>query len=159
MLVLEVEKPQMLTGMAQSFIPGLENLQLEPGGEPVQLPEELMSVAVDGMYISAAMSSDALGIAMGKDQQAGLMDYLEAGDGNEGTFVSVSYDMAAQLAFQNRMRAQMPDPSHGEDPEAARALEMMREVEESYQAMLGRAWLEMSFTPDGFEVNNRMTFK
>jgi hypothetical protein len=158
MLVLEVEKPQMLTGLAQSFIPGLEDLQLEPGDEPVQLPEELLSVAVDGMHISAAMSSDALGIAMGKDQQAGLLDFLKAGDGNEGTFLSVSYDMAAQLALQERVREHMPDSAEAEDPQAARAMEMMREVEESYRAMLGRAWLELRFTEEGFEVYNRMTF-
>ena len=116
-------------------------------------------MAVDGMHIAAAMSSDALGIAMGKDQQVGLLDFLEAGDGNEGTFLSVSYDMAAQMALQERMREQMPDPAETEDPQAARAMKMMREVEESYRAMLGRAWLELRFTPEGFEVYNRMTFK
>jgi len=159
-LVLEVDKPQMLTGLAQSFVPGLENLQLEPGGDPVQLPEELMSVAVDGMHVSAAMSSDALGFALGQDQQAGLLDYLEAEGDNEGAFFSVSYDMAAQMALQSRMRDQAAARAGEapEDPQAARALELMREVEKSYQAMLGRAWLEMRLTEEGFEAYNRMTF-
>jgi hypothetical protein len=160
MLVLEVEKPQMLVGMAQSFLPGMENLQLEPGSDPVEIPQELMTIAVEGMHISAAMSSDALAISMGQDQQAGLMDYLEAGGDNEGSFFSVSYDMAAQMELQRQMREQaMGAGADGSgEPEGAEMLEMLREVEDSYRAMLGRAWFEMRFTPQGFEIYNRMTF-
>jgi hypothetical protein len=159
MLVLEVEKPQMLVGMAQSFVPGMENLQLEPGSDPVEIPQELMTIAIEGMHLSAAMSSDALAVSMGEDQRAGLMDYLEAEGDNEGSFFSVSYDMAAQMELQRKMREQAAASAADiGDAEGTEMLQMLREVEDSYRAMLGRAWFEMRLTPQGFEIYNRMTF-
>jgi hypothetical protein len=160
LLVLEVEKPQMLVGSAQMFIPGLEDLALEPGGEPVEVPQELMTVAVDGMHVSAAMSKNALAVSLGKDQSASLMAFLEADDDNDGAFLSVDYDMAAQMQFQDTMQnlalAAQDDQA---DPEAQQMMEMLREVEQSYRDMLGRSRLELRFVPDGFEIHSHATFK
>jgi hypothetical protein len=159
LLVLEVEKPQMLVGSAQMFIPGLENLALEPGGEPVEVPQELMTVAVDGMHVSAAMSKNALAVSLGKDQSASLMAFLEANEDNGGAFLSVDYDMAAQMQFQDTMQEMALDAQDGqENPEAGHVMEMLREVEESYRDMLGRSRLELRFVPAGFEIHSHVTF-
>ncbi len=161
-VVLEVEKPQMLVGSAQMFIPGLENLNLEPGGEPVEVPQELMTLSIDGMHISAAMSKDALALSMGKDQQAGLMGFLEQDGENEGTFFSVSYDMAAQMQFQDHMQAQASSAAaaNGEvNPETQQVMDLMQEMADAYRDTLGRARVEFRFTPAGFEIYNQMTFK
>ncbi|MBT8062431.1 MAG: hypothetical protein KJO85_07085, partial [Gammaproteobacteria bacterium] len=55
LFALEVEKPQMLIGMAQMFIPGMEELDLQSGSDPVALPQELLTFASGGMKIYAAM--------------------------------------------------------------------------------------------------------
>ena len=61
MISLEVEKPQMLIGMAQMFVPGMENLELEPGGDPIEVPQELLSFSAEGISVFAAMSNDSIG--------------------------------------------------------------------------------------------------
>ena len=160
LVVLEVEKPQMLVGSAQMLIPGLENLELEPGSDPVEVPQELMTLAVDGMHVHAVMSKDALGISMGENQAELLMGFLEADAENGGAFFSVEYDMAAQMQWQQTMSGAASDHS-GEEGATAEAQEMMdllNEMEQSYRDMLGRTRLELRFVPDGFEIHNRMTF-
>ncbi|HSG95356.1 MAG TPA: hypothetical protein VLA28_07530 [Afifellaceae bacterium] len=162
MVSLEVEKPQMLVGMAQMFVPGVDQLGLEPGADPVELPEELLSMAVEGMHVYAAMSKDSIGIALGADQQAGLADFMAAAGDNDGTFFSVSYDMAAHMEFQGRMRERVMGMQEGDGAEAAQFEEMantLKTLEAAYRDMLGRARLDMRFTPAGVEIENRMTFK
>ncbi len=162
MFALEVEKPQMLVGMAQMFIPGVDELGLEPGGDPVELPQELMSVAVEGMHVFAAMSKDSIGVALGADQQPGLADFMEASGDNGGTFFSMSYDMAAHMEMQGRMRDRMMQGAgddHAENPELQEMMHKLQELEASYSDMLGRARFDLRFTPQGLEIENRMTFR
>lgn len=161
-LVLEIEKPQMLVGSAQMFVPGLDGLELEPGSEPVEVPQELMTMAIEGMHLSVAMSKDALGLAMGKSQQAGLLDFLEAGGDNEGTFLSASYDIAAQMDLQDALQDQaLTDASNDGDidPETERMMAMIRATQQSYRDLLGRARLELRLVPEGFEIYNHVTFE
>jgi hypothetical protein len=162
MFSLEVEKPQMLVGMAQMFVPGVDELALEPGSDPVELPQELMSVAVEGLRMYAAMSKDAIGIALGADQQAGLADFMEASGDGTGTFFSISYDMAAHMEFQSQMRDRFlgaDGEAPPDDTEADEFDERLKAIEATYRDMLGRARLDMRFNSSGMEVENRMTFK
>ena len=110
---LEVEKPQMLVGMAQMFVPGMEGLELEPGSDPIEVPQELMSLTYEGLHVYAAMSNDSLGFAVGSDRQADLAAFMDVDADNGGSFFSVDYDMSAPVEFQRRMQSQFPGMAHG----------------------------------------------
>jgi hypothetical protein len=162
MFALEVEKPQMLVGMAQMFVPGVDELGLEPGSDPVELPQEVLSMTAPGMHVYAAMSKDSIGLAVGADQQAGLAEFMDESGDNEGTFFSVSYDMAAHLEFQRKMRSRFVHAGADEDSDSEEFNDMLQKLEameNSYRDMLGRARLDLRFTPTGLEIESRMTFK
>ena len=83
-LAVHVEQPEMFIGMAQMFIPDLSTLSITPGDPPVRLPESL--VPVPGIVAFAALSDDAIGLALGEGEESGLLPYLDRKTGPEGTF-------------------------------------------------------------------------
>lgn len=162
MFSLEVDKPQMLTGMAEMFVPGFDGLGLEPGGEPVEVPQELASISMDGLHLYAAMSDRAIGLALGEGQREGLAEFMAAEADNDGTFLSVSYDMGRYLELQQHMQQRYFDPGR-EGSDADAELEQLQDavasLQESYRAWLGRTRMDVSFTPAGIEIDTRMTFR
>ena len=149
LLSLEVENPQILTGMASMMVPGMENLALEPGGEPVDVPQELMTMATPDMAMQAVMTSNAIGVAMGRDQFDQLVPFMEGGGENGDVFLSLDYDMATFMELPETGPDGMPMPVDAET----------RAVLETYRAMLGRSRMEMAFTADGLVIDSSMTFK
>ena len=152
---LEMEKPQMVIGMAQMFLPGMENLTLEPGADPVALPQELLSFAADGLQVYAAMGHDSIGIALGESKQEDLQRFMAADAANRNVFFSLEYDMAAQLELQQRMQQQI---SNQDDAPAAHE-EFARALQDAYKAWLGRSRLEVSFEPDGIRMDTSISFR
>ena len=159
MFVLEIEKPQMLIGMAQMFIPGLEGLDLTAGADPVALPQELLSIATPDIQVYAAMGSDSIGVSTGDSGQEALAAFMADKTKSKGVFLSVEYDMAAQLELQNRMQEQFANASGADDPEYASYLELQKSIQESYRAWLGRSRVEAGFTDKGLRIDSTMTFK
>ena len=80
MFSLEMDKPQMVIGMAQMMIPGMAGLELEPGADPVPLPQELLSFSNGDLQVYAAMGEDSIGIALGASTQSELARFMDAGD-------------------------------------------------------------------------------
>ena len=158
MISLEVEKPQMLVGMAQMFVPGMENLELEPGGDPIEVPQELLSFSAEGISVFAAMSNDSIGIATGENRMEDLAAFMEADDDNGNVFFSFEYDMSASLDFQQKMQEAYSSGDAGSD-EGQDFNELMNNIQESYMQWLGRSRMEMSFTEDGLQIDSKMTFK
>lgn len=155
MFSLEVESPQMLIGMASMFVPGFEELDIQPGGDPVLIPEELMSVVTPEFEVYAVMTNDAIGLSLGKGQRLGLADFMELEEDNDGIFLSMEYDMAAMAAMERES-----DYDHGEvRAEKVHMRESHRELAEAYKAMLGRSRVEFIFTDDGLVIDSHMSFK
>ena len=155
---LEVEKPQMLIGMAQMFIPGMENLELEPGGDPVEIPQELMSFSSGGLHVFAAMGKDSIGLASGENRMQELSAFMAADEDNGQVFFSVEYDMSAPMEFQRKMQARYTSTNDGsEGSEDFQAL--IQNIQDSYMQWLGRSRMEASFTEDGLQIDTKMTFK
>jgi hypothetical protein len=155
---LEVDKPQMLIGTAQMFVPGMENLELEPGADPVEIPTELASFAGNGLNLYAAMSKDAIGIASGENRQSELSAFMEADADNGNIFFSVEYDMGAQIELSRQIQAKAYS-SHEGDSDAQDFQDLMKSIQDSYLSWMGRSRLELSFTEDGLQIDTRMTFK
>jgi hypothetical protein len=72
---------------------------------------------------------------------------------NDGTFFSVSYDMAKQMEIGAAMQETMQFGGKSTANEYANA------VEEAYMAMLGRSRVDMRFTTSGLVIDNQVTFK
>ena len=106
-LAVHVDKPEMFVGMAQMFLPDLSNLAITPGDPPVRLPESL--VPVPGIVAFAAMSSDAIGLAVGEQEETSLPEFLSRDAGPEGMFLSAGYDMAAYLDYTQNLGTQYQD--------------------------------------------------
>lgn len=150
---LEVEKPQMLIGMAQMFVPGLEGLELEPGADPVEVPQELLTFASGGMQIHAVMDRDSLGFSLGDGGPDALAAFMDEPGAGSGILFSMEYDMTAPLNFQpvTGPNAAGEGGAHGRD--------LVRELREAYMSWLGRSRVEVGFTAEGVQVDTRMTFK
>ncbi|MBT8049278.1 MAG: hypothetical protein HKN57_05620 [Xanthomonadales bacterium] len=160
-MAVHVEQPQMFVGMAQMFLPDLSGLAITPGEPAVRLPERL--IPVPGMVAFAAMSQDAIGVALGEGEQDGLPGYLDQDAGPEGTFLSASYDMAAYLDYSDKLSthykalAASAGDAHQWEPEAAR--EISESARKAFRDMADRNHTYLRFTADGLEIENRMTFK
>ncbi|NND44766.1 MAG: hypothetical protein HKN58_05550 [Xanthomonadales bacterium] len=152
---LEMEKPQMVIGMLQMMVPGMGELNLEAGADPVALPEELLSFSNGEMQLYAAMGKDNIGVALGESKQSDLAEFMQADADNDRVFFSVEYDMAAQLDMQERIQQGIGAAGDGH----AGYNDLARTMQEAYKAWLGRSRVEVSFDKDGIRADNTMTFK
>ncbi len=152
-LALHVEKPEMFIGMAQMFLPDLSELAMEPGGPPIRLPETL--IPQPGLVAFAAMSTDAIGLAMGEGEESGLPEFLDRDAGSEGTFLSVNYDMAAYIDYTQDISARYQPDDGDYDP----VTEIAGAMQTAFKEMADRSHTEMSFSAEGLVIDGRMTFK
>jgi hypothetical protein len=160
-LAVHVEKPEMFIGMAQMFLPDLSALAITPGDPPVRLPESL--VPTPGITAYAAMSTDAIGLAVGEGEEAGLPEFLDRDSGPEGTFLSASYDMAAYLDYTEKLgrnyQGQYGDQGEEHDSHSQAAMEIQTAASTAFREMADRSYTTLRFTSDGLVADNRMTFK
>ena len=157
-VALEMESPQMVIGMASMMVPGFEELQIEPGGDPVAVPQEIMTVVTPEFEAYAVMSNDAIGLSMGKGEKAGLKDFLDARGDADGVFLSADYD-AGQMARLQRKQLEAHE-SYGAKPTSNTNLDLdVEAMTEAYEAMLGRSRFELRFTEDGLTIDNTQDFR
>ena len=154
LLALHVDKPEMFVGMASMMVPGFEELDLANQKEPVEIPSEMLNM--EGVSVSALMSENAIGAALGGQTAKDLKQFMAAKPQDGGTFFSVSYDMARQLEIQQAM-AQNWDIDY--DVEHSEVHELADAIKSSYESILGRSRVDVSFTGEGLVIESRMTFK
>lgn len=150
---VEMESPQMAIGMAQMMLPGLENLNIEPGADPVEVPQELASLVTPDYSVFAMMSSDAIGLSFGENQQSQLKPFLEDKQDSRGVLFAAEYDMAALAKLQEQ--AIFAAASTGDPAEKDAVFNMAR----AYQAMLGRNRVEFVLDGEGLTMNQRQTYR
>jgi hypothetical protein len=159
-MAVHVEQPQMFVGMAQMFLPDLSELPMAPGEPPVRLPENL--IPVPGLVAYAAMSDDAIGLALGEGEETGLPAFLDLKAGPEGMFLSASYDMAAYLEYSGKLDdfyAGAAGEGHDGNPAHAAIRDLREAALTALKQMADRSDSSMSFTPEGLVIESRTTFK
>lgn len=161
-LSLEMESPQMVIGMASMMIPGFENLNIEPGGEPVEVPQELMTISTPEFEVYAIMGKDAIGISVGKGEMEGLKDFIDDGGDANDVFLSLEYDAKAIARMQREGAAvfQEDAPAATYEPTSAQAPGALdiEALAADYEALLGRTRFEFRFDGAGLTIDNRQTF-
>jgi len=130
---LHMRNPQMLLGMAQMFSPELASLQLEPGGEPVELPASLLQ-GMPSLSAYAALGSDALGIAIGESQRSQLPSALEPTEGDNALMhYGLNFEGYSKVmsTLMNRMAEQLQEANPESDMvQAADAMNILGEIYE-----------------------------
>lgn len=154
---IHVEQPEMFVGMAQMFLPGLAELKLTQSGPPVQLPSSLLPLP-DAVAF-AALGKTAIGLSLGAGEEDRLEDFLEAGAGTTGTFLSINYDTALYLDHTEELADMMSSSDPAADPAKPAVEGIARAARDAYKAMAGRTDTRIGFTPDSVVVDSRMTFK
>jgi hypothetical protein len=154
LLALYVDKPEMFVGMATMMVPGFEELDLANQSEPVKLPSEL--IQMEGIDVFALVSDNAIGASVGERHAKDLGAFLNAKPQDDGTFLSVSHDMAKQLEIQAALSETM---GIVQDEQDSPVHEYAEAVEQSYTAMLDRSRVDMRLTSDGLVIDSSMTFK
>ena len=94
-----MRNPQLLVGMAQMFSPAVAELQLEPGGDPLKVPEgAIPQLQQANLEAWLAMGENAIGIAIGEENVDALSRAIEATPADDlllaGRF---DFDMLLQL--------------------------------------------------------------
>jgi hypothetical protein len=158
-LAVHVDKPEMFVGMAQMFLPDLSALAITAGNPPVRLPESLLKTP--GVVGYAAMTNDAIGVAVGEGEEEGLPDFLDRDSGPEGTFLSASYDTSAYLDYSENLgdHYQQGDHDGQYGTHSQAAMEIQSAARTAFRDMTDRSYVSLRFTPDGLVADNRMTFK
>ncbi len=154
LLALHVDKPEMFVGMASMMLPGFEKLDLANQTEPVRIPPEM--TYMPGLDVFALMSDTAIGASVGEKHVKDLAGFLSAKPQDDGTFFSISHDMAKQLEVQAAVAEKFQidtEAGHSAPHEYSEALK------KAYTDMLGYSRVDMRLTPDGLMIDSAMTFK
>jgi hypothetical protein len=159
-VAVHVEQPQMFVGMAQMFLPDLSELSIAPGEPPVRLPESLAPMPETATF--AAMSDEAIGLAVGEGEEAELPEFLDRKPGPKGVFMAANYDMANYLDYTGAQTVRLGD-STGHAGDSERSDQAVTEIRDAataaFRDMADRSSMTLRFTNDGFAADNRITFK
>lgn len=154
LVALHVDKPEMFVGMATMMVPGFEQLDLANQTEPVKIPAEILRM--EGVDVFALMSDNAIGASIGEQHVSDLNAFMSAEPQDDGTFLSVSYDMAKQMQIQAAFTGQFQMEAVDDNPMINEYSEAMKEV---YMEILDRSRVDMRLTGEGLQIDNSMTFK
>jgi len=154
LLALHVDKPEMFVGMASMMVPGFESLDLANQSEPVKIPAEMMQM--EGVDVYALMNDRAIGAAIGEKHVKDLVGFMAAKGQDNGTLLSISYDMAKQMEIQDALAKQFPDTMAEEQSEVNEYAEAMKQA---YNDILDRSRVDVRLTRKGMHVDSKMTFK
>ena len=154
LVALHVDKPEMFVGMATMMVPGFEQLDLANQTEPVKIPAEILRM--EGVDVFALMSDNAIGASIGEQHVSDLDAFMSAEPQDDGTFLSVSYDMAKQMQIQAAFTGQFQMEAVDDNPMINEYSEAMKEV---YMEILDRSRVDMRLTGEGLQIDNSMTFK
>jgi hypothetical protein len=151
LLALHVDKPEMFVGMASMMVPGFDELDLPNQSEPVKIPEEVTHM--NDLDIWALMGDEAIGVSLGEDNAKNLGAFMRTKSENDGTFFSLSYDIARQMEIEAAIMGKMAD-SYGTDHH-----EFSSALKDTYSAMLDRSRVDVQITESALVIDSSMTFK
>ncbi len=158
LVALHVDKPEMFVGLASMMIPGFDQLDLANQTEPVRIPADMLPI--QGVEVFALLGDSAIGAAIGPQQVKELGAFMAAKAQQNGTFFSVSYDLARQAEIQADMSQKWSQKWNNDaDGQASSVNALSEALRKSYISMLGRSRLDMRFTGDGLVIDSRTTFR
>ena len=154
LLAIHVDKPEMFVGMASMMVPGFEDLDLPNQTEPVRIPAEM--VHMEGVDVFALISDNAIGASIGEQHVKDLGGFMRAKPQDNGTFLSVSHDMAKQIQIQAALAESFQIVPVNSQPKINEYSEAVKKV---YVEILDRSRVDMRLTTEGLQIDSSITFK
>ena len=153
--LLAMNNAQSLVAMGGMFSPEIAALNLQADGKPVAL--DLPQLQAMGMAAFAAMTDDALAIAIGDDSEDKLDGLLSADASAPSPFMSFSMDAARYYGFLGEAMAMpKPDDENAPSPEMSAAMQdVMMAIAEVYDRMT----VDIRFTDRGVEMFSTVTLQ
>jgi len=153
-ILVAIENAQDLVAMAAMMSPEVAALNLLPDGEAKAL--DLPQLAAVAEQAFAALSQNALSIAMGDAAADEAETMLNADVSDSQPFMSLNMDAKEYYAFVGNAMMEADDEDEGEPmPEAMRAA--MRDAMVSSGELYERMAIDVHLTERGIEMNSRMT--
>ncbi|HKL53064.1 MAG TPA: hypothetical protein VJ902_03835 [Wenzhouxiangellaceae bacterium] len=151
-----MRNPQLLVGMAQMFSPAVAEMQLEPGGEPLPVPEgAIPQLQQANLKAWLAMGENAIGIAIGEENVDALTSAIEATSADE-------FLMAGRMDF--RMLLELVDVAESalgdmDSEEAAMGLDAQRAQYEALAEIYDQASFKIRLGEKGIDFVAESTLK
>jgi len=153
-ILLAVENAEALIMMASMMDPQIAALNLQPDGKAVRL--ELAKLADIADDVFAALSDNALSVALGAGAESNAAALLVAESPDPAPFMSISMDSARYYSMIGEaMEKESPADKEGEQmPEEIRAA--MRDIMILSGSMYDRMTIDVQFTERGIEIGGLM---
>ncbi|MFA7487002.1 MAG: hypothetical protein WCY72_02815 [Lysobacteraceae bacterium] len=153
-LVIGSDNPAGLIAMARNFVPDSVQLDLQPGAAPQRLAlPYLDSVTPEPVF--AAMDGNALGFAIGADQESRLAAHLKS-DPDRKPMLHIGYrgSFMTEIAKLMRDAAQMMPDETGEE-----MLMQAQLLEDSYGRYIERMDMTVEATSKGLEFRQQVRMR
>lgn len=166
-ILLAFDNVNALMQMGQMMLPPLAAIELQPDGEAVAIPQEMLAGYAGEVF--AAMGDNLLAIGSGDGSDARVSELVKTKDSGEAVFMAMSVDLEDYTRLMNEMQAKMLKTMNegGEaDDEAKKALALVesslesnRELQEVYGELFDRETFKIIITEKGFELPTSITFQ
>lgn len=152
--VLGTSNPEFLTSLAQVSVPALASITIAKDGKPVAIPAAALPGAAGKLDLQVAMGTNALGVAIGKDEAARLTPAVTTAAAADGTLLVWSMRGAMYATFADAMArfgASLP-------AEMREQLDAQRRFYAFYAKWLQRVDARVSVSAEGIEFSEAMEF-
>lgn len=156
-LVVAMEDAEAAYLMGTMMSADLAAVDLQPDGVPVPLALPQLQAVAKAAY--AAMTENALAIAIGSESRTRVSEVISASSIEPPPIMSVSVDATAYYALiaKSMMEEQDEEGEENPLPEAARIA--LSDAMKSMGAMYDRVLMDVQFTSRGIEINSSVTLQ
>ena len=156
-LVVAMEDAEAAYLMGTMMSADLATVDLQPDGVPVPLALPLLQGVAKAAY--AAMTENALAIAIGSESRTRVSEVISASSIEPPPIMSVSVDATAYypLIAKSMMEEQDEEGEENPLPESARIA--LSDAMKSMGAMYDRVLMDVQFTSRGIEISSSVTLQ
>ncbi len=160
---LYTDNAQMLLGMGQMFLPQLQGVELQPGGEP-----QVIDVPDTGLLnqpVYAALTEKAIGISYGESSTQGLSALLHGSNVLADAIMTAGVDVPRYNQLINNYMQQaieLQTAAAADDPQAQADLQMAGSLfmyDPEFYQHLGNNFTTVRITADGLVMDSRQDLK
>jgi len=145
-----MDNAQALVGMGAMFSPELAQLNLQPDGKPV--PLNMPQIQAMGISAYAALTGNAVAIAVGEDPQSALTEMLGAEPADPAPLISFSMDAGRYYAFLGEAIA-AAEQKEGEKAPSPEMQAAMRDIMNVVADLYERMAVDVMLTSNGVEIH------
>ena len=162
--VLAFDNVEGLIAMGQMMLPPLGMMELAADGEPVQIPQEMLTGYAGEVF--AAMTENTLALSSGKGASGNAKSLASATDGADPALMVMSVDLAGYMTLMGDIQESALedlDDIEGMDEDQAEALKSMTDAQQAltdaYAEVFDREVVVIKPTSNGIEVPITVTFR